>query len=490
MTAACAIPLLVFYAVFTGCSPSVLRACVMLSLLVAAPLFRRESDGPTALTTALLLILLANPFAAASISLQLSFAAVAGILFLTPRLYKLLEKGKKHGKIFHLTASGFSATMGALIFTVPLSAWYFGTLVLVSPLSNLLCLWAASGVFLLGLAAVAAGFLWLPLGAAIGFIPKLGIQYILLAAHGLAKLPYHAVYFSNPYLKYWLAFAYLLFAMAWLFRPTRGRTYGLAALLSAGTLVVTVLLGTARYGSGLDAVVLDVGQGQSVVLASGGTFALVDCGSGNNWYGPGEAAAHQLRTMGCWRLDYLILTHYDKDHVSGVTGLLARLPVDTLLVPESLDDAGLREAVLSAAERYETAVEFVTSAQELSLGYAALTVFPPLGETGDNERGVSVLASARENDILITGDMDSATEKKLLAAYDLPDLEALVVGHHGSKYSTSLDLLEALEPETACISVGSNSYGHPAEETLRRLAEQGCTVYRTDMQGSIHLSMN
>lgn len=86
--------------------------------------------------------------------------------------------------------------------------------------------------------------------------------------------------------------------------------------------------------------------------------------------------------------------------------------------------------------------------------------------------------------------MDSATERKLLAAYDLPDIEVLVAGHHGSKYSTSEDLLDALSPETACISVGDNSYGHPAEETLRRLAEHGCAVYRTDLQGTIHLSLN
>ena len=65
-----------------------------------------------------------------------------------------------------------------------------------------------------------------------------------------------------------------------------------------------------------------------------------------------------------------------------------------------------------------------------------------------------------------------------------------MVGHHGSKYSTSDDLLDALTPETAVISVGSNSYGHPTDETLRRLAEHSCAIYRTDMQGTIHLSLN
>ena len=491
LVALCAVPLLAFYALLTGCSPSVLRACVMLSLLVAAPLFRRDSDGPTALTAALLLILLANPFAAASISLQLSFTAMAGILWLTPQLYRLLLEGGRRGRAARLLAASFSATMGALVFTVPLSGYYFGVLVLISPLSNLLCLWAASAAFILGLAAVAAGFVLAPLGAAVGVVPGLLARYILLAAHLLAKVPYHAVYFTNPYLKYWLAYVYLLFAAAYFLGKKSRRKYALSAVLAALTLVCTVLLGAARYGGRLDAVVLDVGQGQSVLLASGGEFALVDCGSANSWYSAGEIAYRQLQSMGCRRLDYLILTHYDSDHVNGVTGLLARMEVDTLLAPAGMDDAGLQGVVLAAAEDHGVTVRFVETDQEdVAFGAAELTVFPPLSDAGDNERGLAILATAGEEDLLITGDMDSATERLLLAAYDLPDIEALVVGHHGSKYSTCDEFLDALTPEAAVISVGSNSYGHPTEETLRRLAAHGCGIYRTDMQGSVRLFLN
>ena len=185
-----------------------------------------------------------------------------------------------------------------------------------------------------------------------------------------------------------------------------------------------------------------------------------------------------------------MLTHYDKDHVSGVMSLLARLPVDTLLLPEGEDNAGLQAAVLSAAEKCGVAARFITAEECLSFGEGTLTVYPPLGNEGDNERGLSILASTGKKDLLITGDMDTATEAKLLEAYDLPDLEALIVGHHGSKYATSQRLLETLEPETACISVGSNRYGHPTEETLLRLARQGCEVYRTDLHGTIHLAWN
>lgn len=490
LTAVLALPLLVCYAVLTGGSPSVLRACVMLTFLIAAPLFRRESDPPTAMAAALFLILLANPFAAASVSLQLSFAAVAGLLWLTPKLWRALTGERRRGRLFQAAAASFSATMGALVFTVPLSGWYFGTLVLVSPLSNLLCLWAAGGAFMLGLLSVAGGFLWMPLGALLAWIPEILTRYILGAARLLAGIPCHALYYVNPYLKYWLCYVYLLFALACFLRSETRRRYALAAVLSAATLALTVKLGQWRYRADLDAVVLDVGQGQCVLLASHGSFALVDCGSGSGWISAGELAADYLLTLGCGKLDYLMITHYDFDHVSGVTALLARLDVDTLLVPDCQDSAGLRESLLSAAAECGVSLVFVEEVCSLPLGGAALSVCPPVGEGGDNEQGLAVLASAGEEDLLITGDMDMATERKLLAVWELPDIEVLVAGHHGSKYSTSEELLETLRPETACISVGSNRYGHPAKKTLERLARQGCTVWRTDLHGDIHLSLN
>ena len=490
LAAVTAIPVLLFYALLTGCSPSVMRACTMLSLLVAAPLFRRESDGPTSLLTALLLLLLQNPFSVTSVSLQLSFAAVAGLLWLTPKLYRLLQGEKQRNRVYSYIAAGFSATMGALVFSTPVSAWYFGMLPVVSPISNLLCLWAAGVVFVLGLLAVLGSFLWWPLGVALGAVPRVLVGYIFLCTQWLTEVPFHGLYFANPYLKYWLAFTYLLFAAAYLLKTKNRRKYAISALLAIFALGVTVCLGQKQYGNDLDVLMLDVGQGQSVVLASGDCYLLADCGSGNSWYDPGEVAAHQLQTMGCGKLDYLLLTHYDADHVSGVAGLMARLDIDTLLVPAAQDDSGLRDAVWETARAHDVSVQVVKEKTVLPFGEAEVTVFPPVGKAEDNERGLSLLASVGEQDFLLTGDMDAATERQLLSRYGLPDVEVLVAGHHGSKYSTSEDLLCALQPETVCISVGSNRYGHPADETLRRLVEHGCAIYRTDLQGNMHLSIN
>ena len=492
LTAAIAVPCLLFYMLLVGCTPSVVRACVMTLFMLAAPLLGREGDPPTSLSAALALILLQNPFAAASISLQLSFGAMAGIAFVRPNLSRLLlKRGKRHGKISRFLAGHLAASLGATVFTAPLCAYYFNSFCLIAPLSNILCLWAASYIFMVGLVSVGVGFFCLPLGMLIGLVPKALVGYLLEMADALAAVPYHALYFSNPYLQYWLIFAYFLIAVCLLTRDGGRRKYLTATGALGLSLAYTVWLGSAGYSYGtMQARVLDVGQGACLMLSSGGDFALVDCGSSNSWYSAGDIAADALLSAGCGKLDYLILTHYDADHISGVVDLLNRLPVEHLVAPDGGDDSDLRTEVLSAAEEAGTELCLTTELTELTLGEAKLTVYPPVGDGEDNERGLTMLCSAGDFDILATGDMNSATERILLDRYTLPDIEVLIVGHHGSKYSTSEELLESLRPEVAVVSVGSNSYGHPAEEVLRRLDDSGAEVYRTDLQGTIELTVN
>ena len=237
------------------------------------------------------------------------------------------------------------------------------------------------------------------------------------------------------------------------------------------------------------AAAVDVGQGQSVILRSGTETALVDCGSGNNWRDAGCDTADELLTMGCRRVDRVILTHFDDDHINGVEHLLARMGAETLTIPKAEGGAAL-DRLLELAERYGMDVETVTEETHLPFGNGELTIFPPLGVSGSNELGLTVLASAGEHDFLITGDMERATEEKLIETYELPELDVLMAGHHGSKNSTSKELLDAVTPGTVIISVGSNSYGHPAEDTLRRLARAGCDIYRTDRHGTVYLSFD
>ena len=132
---------------------------------------------------------------------------------------------------------------------------------------------------------------------------------------------------------------------------------------------------------------------------------------------------------------------------------------------------------------------YVDEITDIPFGSADLTLFPPLGGGTPNESGQFILCSAGEFDALITGDADSFVEKMLVKYYDIPDIELLMVGHHGSNGSSCEEFLNAVRPELAVISVGYNSYGHPRQEVLDRLAELGAQVHRTDEEGAVTVSV-
>ena len=487
---------LVFYMLLTGLSPSVARACVMQLFLLSAPLFRRGSDPLTSLAAALTVILLVNPYAVGSVSLQLSFAATLGMVLLSGRLYKSFTawyggRNRAVRAALSFPAANLAATLGALVFTAPLTAYYFNILSLVAPLAGLLAVPAAGYAFMSAFVSALLGLVWTPLGHLAGYVPLLLVKYILWAAHLLLAVPYHAVYFTNVYLRVWLLYVYAAF-IGCAVTPDGKRKYALASALTVLTLAACLWLNSRwqQYGA-FRAAVLDVGQGESVALCSGSEAALVDCGSSNSYVDAGSVAADALQSAGIRRLSAVIVTHYHADHTNGLTEVLTRLPVDTLYLPDIEDEYGVRDRLVSLAAHQGADVVFVTEPTRIALGEAVLTVYPPLLTTGDlNEQGLTALATAGDFDLLITGDMAGQTEQLLAQTYPLPDVEVLVVSHHGSRYSSDESFLRAVTPDNAVISVGDNRYGHPAEETLRRLQAVGAAVWRTDQQGSIRITVN
>ena len=485
-----------------GNTPSVLRAAVMILLLQLAPLLDRERDGPTALALALLLLLWVNPFAAAHIGLQLSFAAVAGILLVSDRIQDWLlrrlhmDEWKKPKnrmvrylrKVPYFIVSTLAATLGASVLTVPLVALHFHMISLIAPISNLLTLWAIGFLFLGGL-GVGTLAVFLPCLAAVLAVPFTALarylQWVvdIVSKPALAALPLESVYYRA-----WLA---LVYALALLYVRTKGRrpVWMPLAAAAAGLALAVALTRASFYSGELAVTVLDVGQGQSVLVRTGNFLTLVDCG-GDGLDDPGDVAADYLQSLGRGGIDLLVVSHYHSDHANGIPQLLRRIRVGEIVLPDVEEDAPLRRSITEAAAEQGVPVRLLREDARFALEKGGgISVFAPVAEMGAaNELGLTVLASAGETDVLITGDMEREGERRLVRQTALPDIEVLVAGHHGSDTASAPELLEAVRPDLALISVGrNNKYGHPSWDTLVRLDQAGAAIYRTDLYGTIEV---
>lgn len=499
LTAGLAIPALMLFALVTGGSPGTVRAVVMQIVLLLAPLLRRENDGPTSLSFALFLLLVWNPYAAASISLQLSFAAVAGILLFSPPVMKKLKPlytrfrrtgwQRLAGGACRYLCGIFAASLGAVVFTAPLSAVYFGSVSLTGVLSGLLALWAVMVIFVSGLPAALIGMILPAFGAVLSLPALLCARWVLWVAEALNGLGLAALPMGFPYFRLWLVAVYVLLGVWLLLRKRRPSPL---FPLCGGVLLLFAAVGLTRAdyaGHSLTVTALDVGQGASTAFLIDGGAVLVDCG-GNGLQNAGDTAADWFQALGVSKLDLLVLTHFDADHFNGVEELFARMDIGAVVIPLLEEDPSGRRADLVAwAAEEGTGVTAVSELSQTEVGSAVFTLYPPLAKGSSNESGVSVLCTLGDFDALITGDADASIEAMLVKYFDLPDVELLVAGHHGSKHSSSAEFLAAIAPDMAVISCGENSYGHPDPEVLSRLDAAGAAVLRTDTQGTVTVTV-
>lgn len=495
-------PVVVLFTLMAGSTPSVVRAAIMIAMLQLAPLLGRERDSFTSLAFALFVLLVHNPYAAASVGLQLSFGAVAGILLFSGNLQERMLRRvrlKKPGKnplrrlwnaLVRFVVSALATTFGALVFTTPLTALYFGQVSLIAPLSNLLTLWAVTVVFVGGMAVGTMG-LFVPAAAAFAAAPVTAVaRYLYVVIEFMGKIPFASIPADNIYYLLWLLFLYAVLAAALLLPGKKRLRVPMTA--AAVTLAAAVLFTNLKFHTGAMSVqVLDVGQGQSVLIRSGTHLALVDCG-GDGYDNAGDVAADCVQALGRSSIDLLVVSHYHSDHANGIPELLDRIDVKEIALPDVEEDSSLRRRIVEQAQQEDIPVRFVREDTVLPFGEdTVFIIYPPLGSGEDtNELGLTVLCSAGDYDVLLTGDMGTSMEKQLVAYTELPDVELMVAGHHGSKYSNSQLLLDRVRPDVAVFSVGGdNSYGHPTQEAMDRFSSVGAQLYRTDLNGTVTITV-
>lgn len=491
---------LAFFATLVGWKASVLRAALLLLLFDARELLRRPIDPLSALGTVGMILLLFSPRALWQVDFQMTFLCMVAIFLSGPWLNELR---KALGGILGWSWPAQTAIGLARIFALsaviqlalaPVLAARFGEVSIVAPVANVVLL-PMAGLLIKGAFLSLAWSLGFPAsGAAMISLLEMPLAWLGGGA-GLLAAPSIAAVKSAPWPMLLTAGFYLVLAGAEWNRgrhptqPRRPPSFFLPPFLLLLLVLVWIPLASALPGP-LRVHVLDVGQGDAILIRSpDGHHALIDAGPpGSAWFLP-----EMLRSRGVASLDWVIATHADADHIGGMDAVLREFPVGKLLVGGSLATTQLFANLRDSVGELRQPVATVRRGARLPLGgEIVFEVLHPTEEfaTGDLSRNDSSIVVRTEFggvSILLTGDAEAPAERDMVDSLG-EGLQSTIflAAHHGSRGSTTEEFLEAVEPELALISCGRNNrYGHPAPETLGRLAAAGVSVLRTDQDGTI-----
>lgn len=237
-----------------------------------------------------------------------------------------------------------------------------------------------------------------------------------------------------------------------------------------------------------EAHILDVGQGLSVFIRAGDSCLLYDGGGGS----ASSFVISYLQRHDVKELDYVIVSHYDADHLSGIVGAVNAFPVGTLIAPDYETDSDIFDSFQSAVRDKGLTVTSPVPGTEYPLGEGSFEILAPLGSEYEDENDYSVVVkiSMGNNSLLLTGDASAESELEMLEAGSDLTSDICIVGHHGSAGSTQEAFLTAVAPAYAVVSCGlGNDYGHPAQRVTELLETEHIPLFRTDLQETIDIFM-
>ncbi|KFZ40811.1 hypothetical protein JS81_05205 [Thermoactinomyces sp. Gus2-1] len=491
--------LLPVYAVLTGLGAPVARAAVMAGLTMVALIFRKPGDSLSFWGIALLLLLVWDPYQLFEAGFQLSFLLTAGLIVWTEPV---------SGQLTWLPSPLRYPVAGNLVaewLSFPLVIDHFHEYSFMSLPANLLFAPIVSFVVLpVSLLLLGLSWIWESGSMGAANVMETGIRMMQGGMEWLSTWKAFCPAFPSPP-EWWILLYYLSSAMALWSWLRRGKPVFLAASVAALSLLLWAEPGKEDVLARL--AFLDVGQGDATVIeTANGQTVLVD-GGGHVRYDNHEAWRRRkhpfrvgedvivpyLKSQGIQKIDWLILTHGDQDHINGLLDVIRRFPVQKVVRNARLPANEEERQLMTELHRQKVPVYVSPVGRTLEIergtGFAFLHPDPVRhGGKGEatNEDSVVCLFSVHGINVLFPGDIGTETEKRLLQRWRWPAVDILKVAHHGSGSSTHETWLDVLKPKHAVISAGRyNTYGHPAPEVISRLEKRGISIWRTDQQGAV-----
>lgn len=510
---------LILYGMLSGMSISACRAIGMYLIRMLANVLGRTYDALTALGVMAVILLLQNPGLLCNQGFLLSFGAIFGIAVLYPAMVPEDKKG--------IGQSAY-ASLSISLATLPIQLWFYFEVPVYSVLLNLLVL-PFMGV------VMAVGFIVM-LFPGLELMGKVTI-FILGGYEKLCqwceKIPFHTWNPGRPRIWQIIAYYSVLLSVVAIsyYHKNRNRKQDEAAKSSediksskaAKTIkghriikllrilpIVAVGIFVLQFPSENKVTFLDVGQGDGIVLEmSSGEVYLFDCGSSSRDKVGQYVLLPYLKYRGIHKLDAVFFSHADEDHINGIMELLESADEEEIQIGQLILPALAKE---NREEEFSELFSLVEKQENpIPIGYLKagqfwqtkktrfLCLHPPSnyslgGNAGSECIYVQFGKEGCNGSLLLTGDVEAEGEEKLLEElqkYNIHQVSVLKVAHHGSRNSTSEELLEQLTPQAAVISCGKNHlYGHPHEETMERLEAVGSCIYRTDEMGAIMITIH
>ncbi|MEN6429541.1 MAG: DNA internalization-related competence protein ComEC/Rec2 [Coriobacteriales bacterium] len=469
------------YTVLSGLALSAIRSCVMLTAGALAGSAGVRQDGVSALALGVSAMVLWQPWSVFDVGFALSVAAVGGLLVFGDLGVAWVREALPHALGKPATLVGTSLV--AQVSTLPIVTSTFGMLSLAAPVANVAIVPAGEAALCVGLAGAAIGGVWPQLGTVAIRLAGALLGYACEAASLLARMPAAAVSMGGLG-AVWTAIGVAGVVALWAWWPRPSRTYARAAL--GAVLLVTVLVAVGPRGPATcRVVVMDVGQGDAILVQDGEHSMLVDTGA------DAGVLRQALARNGVRRLDSVILTHDHDDHTGGFDGLVGVVRVGWVGRPD-VAEAGfdrVRETIPRISPRGKVRMRELAAGQSWPLGDSVVRVlWPPSEASGLSTNDTSVVLEVQSGsvEVVLTGDAEQSAQTGMAEAGTLRRVEVLKVPHHGSTNGLGQEGCREWSPRVAIISVGAgNDFGHPASSTLDMLRRQGVRIYRTDVNGDV-----
>lgn len=484
VTAAVTLP---SYVVLVRFEPSVLRAAVMAAVGLLALAAGRRPYGPASICAAVIVLVLLDPFLAVSLGFALSVLATAALVLAARRW-----PGRGRGVRVALREAALAAAAAGAA-TAPLLAAIGGGVSLLTVPANMAALPAVAVAGVLGMLAALVGVVVPSAGVLLAYLAALPAGWIAGIARWVSALPGAVL----PWPEGWrgaltLATVLALGGAAGWVAVRAGRTLlvGTTALVLVAGVVVAPAVGIRMPFAGWPpagwvAVACDVGQGDALVLAAGGSSAVVvDAG-------PDPRKVDRcLRRLGIRDVPILLLTHEHADHVEGLPGVLHGRHVGEIVVSPSAEPVGESSRVRGWADAARIPVRTAVAGERTAVGTVEWTVLWPeravVGTDADaNNSSLVLLVRGGGISVLLTGDVEPEAQGPLLRTHPPGRVDVVKVPHHGSAHQDPA-LVQQTSPAVALISCGvDNDYGHPARATVQAYESVGAAVGRTDTMGDL-----